>query len=143
MLTLSDRNLTTKDILQKEFKPALRGFNTADVDEFLDLIIRDYESYEKEIAYLTSEVDRLKRSTSSDDSGRSARSKTKNNAAITGTTNYDILRRLSKLEKEVFGAQNRASMEAQSQSDKPELLSRGEAASVNGDADDTILYRNN
>lgn len=110
---MSDRNLTTKDILQKEFKPALRGFNTADVDEFLDLIIRDYESYEKEITYLTSEVDRLKRVTSKPkDSSQSKQSSTKS-TPDTGTTNYDILRRLSKLEKEVFGQHKQAATVSQ------------------------------
>lgn len=139
---MSDRNLTTKDILQKEFKPALRGFNTADVDEFLDLIIRDYESYEKEIAYLTSEVERLKRSTPSGDNGRSAHTKNKNSTVITGTTNYDILRRLSKLEKEVFGAQTKEARQSPDPADEAASPVRSKAPAVNEDVDDTILYRN-
>ncbi|MGH2062917.1 cell division regulator GpsB [Aerococcus urinaeequi] len=106
---MADRNLTTKDILQKEFKPALRGFNTEEVDEFLDLIIRDYESYEKEIASLKNELERAKHSTGLSESGRKAtnqRSKSTTVPQSKGTTNYDILRRLSKLEKAVFGGQN-------------------------------------
>ncbi|AMC00960.1 MULTISPECIES: cell division regulator GpsB [Aerococcus] len=106
---MADRNLTTKDILQKEFKPALRGFNTEEVDEFLDLIIRDYESYEKEIASLKNELERAKHSTGLSESGRQAanqRSKSTTVPQSKGTTNYDILRRLSKLEKAVFGGQN-------------------------------------
>ena len=106
---MADRNLTTKDILQKEFKPALRGFNTEEVDEFLDLIIRDYESYEKEIASLKNELESAKHSTSLNESGRQAanqRSKSTTVPQSKGTTNYDILRRLSKLEKAVFGGQN-------------------------------------
>jgi DivIVA domain-containing protein len=106
---MADRNLTTKDILQKEFKPALRGFNTEEVDEFLDLIIRDYESYEKEIASLKNELERVKHSAGSSDSSRAStnqRSKSTSVPQTKGTTNYDILRRLSKLEKAVFGGQN-------------------------------------
>lgn len=106
---MADRNLTTKDILQKEFKPALRGFNTEEVDEFLDLIIRDYESYEKEIASLKNELERAKHSTGLSESGSQAtnqRSKSTTVPQSKGTTNYDILRRLSKLEKAVFGGQN-------------------------------------
>lgn len=106
---MADRNLTTKDILQKEFKPALRGFNTEEVDEFLDLIIRDYESYEKEIASLKNELERAKHLTGLSESGRQAtnqRSKSTTVPQSKGTTNYDILRRLSKLEKAVFGGQN-------------------------------------
>ena len=33
---MANRNLTTKDILQKEFKTAMRGYSPAEVDEFLD-----------------------------------------------------------------------------------------------------------
>ncbi|MCZ0716937.1 cell division regulator GpsB [Aerococcus kribbianus] len=107
---MAERNLTTKDILQKQFKPALRGFNTEEVDEFLDLIIRDYESYEKELAYLRNEVDRLKHQSSSQRSNKTTNEgKEKSSAsANVGTTNYDILRRLSKLEKAVFGNQSRS-----------------------------------
>lgn len=139
---MSERNLTTKDILQKEFKPALRGFNTADVDEFLDLIIRDYESYEKEVAYLTSELDRLKRQSSATENSRSDRSKIKTGPASTGTTNYDILKRLSKLEKEVFGVQAKQAI-AEEKNDTG--LSRSETSAVPAveENDDTIVFKNN
>ena len=50
---MADKNLTTKDILQKEFKSAMRGYNVAEVDEYLDMIIRDYESYQKDLSYLS------------------------------------------------------------------------------------------
>lgn len=93
---MSGRNLTTQDILKKEFKPAIKGFNTAEVDEFLDLIIRDYESYEKEINYLKNEVSRLKRSAEQ-------QQKPSSNNHPSRTTNYDILKRLSRLEKVVYG----------------------------------------
>ncbi|MDK6804221.1 cell division regulator GpsB [Aerococcus sp. UMB7834] len=102
---MSERNLTTKDILQKEFKPAIRGFNMQEVDEFLDIIMRDYESYEKEIAYLQAELEKAKRQTGEDKS-RQSRSKASGTNKTGATTNYDILRRLSKLEKAVFGSQS-------------------------------------
>ncbi|KAA9301825.1 MULTISPECIES: cell division regulator GpsB [Aerococcus] len=103
---MSERNLTTKDILQKEFKPAIRGFNMQEVDEFLDIIMRDYESYEKEIAYLQAELEKAKRQTG-EDKNRQSRSKTAASSKTgAATTNYDILRRLSKLEKAVFGSQS-------------------------------------
>ena len=35
--------LTTKDILEKEFKIDTRGYRPQEVDKFLDIIIRDYE----------------------------------------------------------------------------------------------------
>ena len=35
--------LTTKDILEKDFKIDTRGYRPQEVDKFLDIIIRDYE----------------------------------------------------------------------------------------------------
>ncbi len=35
--------LTTKEILEKEFKICFRGYKQEEVDKFLDLIIKDYE----------------------------------------------------------------------------------------------------
>lgn len=133
---MADRNLTTKDILQKEFKPALRGFNTEEVDEFLDLIIRDYESYEKEIASLKNELERAKHSTGLSESGRQAanqRSKSTTVPQSKGTTNYDILRRLSKLEKAVFGGQNA----------KAENTVDASEENKNDTKDHTIIFENN
>ncbi|WP_290490834.1 MULTISPECIES: cell division regulator GpsB [unclassified Aerococcus] len=133
---MADRNLTTKDILQKEFKPALRGFNTEEVDEFLDLIIRDYESYEKEIASLKNELERAKHSTGLSESGRQAtnqRSKSTTVPQSKGTTNYDILRRLSKLEKAVFGGQNA----------KAENTVDASEDNENDTKDHTIIFENN
>ena len=52
-------NLTPKDIVNKNFKVKLKGFDPADVDEFLDLVIQDYENYAKENQRLQTENDRL------------------------------------------------------------------------------------
>ena len=38
-----------KDILQQEFKTKMRGYDPVEVDEFLDNIIKDYETYSKEL----------------------------------------------------------------------------------------------
>lgn len=101
---MSNRNLTSKDILQKEFKPALRGFNTQEVDEFLNLVIRDYESYDREIAYLKSQNERLKQRLDHSKSGNTADADDKQRVA--STTNYDIIKRLARLEKTVYGVTN-------------------------------------
>lgn len=104
---MAKRNLSTKDILEKEFKPAIRGFNMKEVDEFLDKIIRDYESFEKEISYLKNELDHLDRENKNirqnkpATAGQNSYTQNKNNS----TTNYDILKRISKLERAVFGTQ--------------------------------------
>lgn len=103
---MADKNLTTKDILQKEFKSAMRGYNVAEVDEFLDMIIRDYESYQKDLSYLQSENERLM-SRVDELTKQAVLSKPTQSTATTvgsGVTNFDILKRLSNLEKHVFGA---------------------------------------
>jgi DivIVA domain-containing protein len=89
--------LTAKDILEKEFKSGMRGYKPEDVDKFLDLVIKDYEAFYQEIEELQQENMRLKKQLE-DASRRPATSQT------AGTTNFDILKRLSNLEKHVFGS---------------------------------------
>ncbi|MGX7419263.1 cell division regulator GpsB [Carnobacterium gallinarum] len=102
---MANRNLTTKDILQKEFKTSMRGYSPAEVDEFLDNVIRDYESYNKEFTQLKAENERLlskvdeltKQATVT----KPAYSAQQPNTTV---TNFDILKRLSNLERHVFGS---------------------------------------
>lgn len=95
---LSDKvKLTAKDILEKEFKTGVRGYKQEDVDKFLDLIIKDYETLHQEIDELQQENLRLRKQL--EDTSR--RQPVSSQAA--GTTNFDILKRLSNLEKHVFG----------------------------------------
>ena len=59
---LSDKiKLTAKDILEKDFKTAMRGYKPEDVDQFLDLIIKDYEVFHQEIEDLKQENVKLKK----------------------------------------------------------------------------------
>lgn len=101
---MADKNLTAKDILQKDFTRDFRGYNTQEVDSYLDSIIRDYDSYQKEVANLKNENERL---ISKIDELTKQLALAKKNAPSTpgtGVTNYDILKRLSNLEKHVFGS---------------------------------------
>ncbi|HHU28643.1 TPA: DivIVA domain-containing protein [bacterium] len=43
-MMLSNLKLTPNIILEKEFSVQTRGYNADEVDEFLDLIIKDYEN---------------------------------------------------------------------------------------------------
>jgi DivIVA domain-containing protein len=94
---LSDKvKLTAKDILEKEFKTGVRGYKQEDVDKYLDFIIKDYEMFQQEIEDLQQENLRL----------RKQLEETSRRQPVTqpaGTTNFDILKRLSNLEKHVFG----------------------------------------
>lgn len=85
--------LSGKDILEKNFKTTMRGYNQDEVDDFLDIIIQDYEFFQEEIQRLKQENDRLKKQAET-----RIRPTTSNHQI-----NYDILKRLSNLEKAVFG----------------------------------------
>jgi DivIVA domain-containing protein len=93
-------HLTAKEILEKDFKQGFRGYDQDEVDKFLDLIIKDYENFQKEYDALVQENNRLRRELqdSSDQETRRMPSVT------SSTTNSDILQRLSNLEKHVFGS---------------------------------------
>lgn len=94
---LSDKiKLTAKDILEKEFKSGMRGYKAEDVDKFLDLVIKDYETFHQEIEELKQENMRLRKQ--AEDVVRKQPAPQQ-----AGTTNFDILKRLSNLEKHVFG----------------------------------------
>ncbi|CYW10864.1 cell division regulator GpsB [Streptococcus suis] len=99
---------TTKDIFEQDFKIGFRGYDQDEVNDFLDDIMKDYDAYEAIIKELKGEIARLKAQAAnspkttlpteeSDDVLRTERS--------SSATNFDILRRLNRLEKEVFGKQ--------------------------------------
>ena len=95
-----------KDILQQEFKTKMRGYDPLEVDEFVDNIIKDYETYSKELLALQEENDRLSAKvaqlskTQGAAQTRVQQTEVPKSAAV---TNFDILKRLSNLEREVFG----------------------------------------
>lgn len=98
--------LTPKDILEKEFKIDTRGYRPQEVDKFLDTIISDYEEmfalmreYERDKKSLVEENMRLKQEI------RSLRTKLDVASETSGSNvnNVDILRRLSNLEKIIYG----------------------------------------
>ncbi|OMP65658.1 cell division regulator GpsB [Domibacillus epiphyticus] len=102
---LSDKiKLTGKDILEKEFKTSMRGYNPDEVDQFLDLIIKDYDVFQQAIEELQQENLRLKKENSSIASRqRQPEPPIRAQQPATGSTNFDILKRLSNLERHVFG----------------------------------------
>ena len=97
--------LTMQNILEKEFKVDARGYRMQEVDQFLDIIIRDYNEYNniiKELmndkknlandnAMLKQEIRDLKSTIDTLKSGEKE------------ITNVDLLRRISQLEKIILG----------------------------------------
>ena len=45
-------NLTAQEIFEKEFHVDIKGYAPAEVDEFLDLIIEDYQVYDEKMEEL-------------------------------------------------------------------------------------------
>lgn len=98
--------LTPRDILEKEFKIDTRGYRLKEVDQFLDVVIGDYEQFfeiisnlEKEKADLLAEIMNLKQ-----ELRNSRLSAEVANSTSGEVTNVDVIRRLSQLEKMVYGS---------------------------------------
>ena len=99
--------LSPQDILEKEFKIDTRGYRLKEVYQYLDIIINDYERFytiindlEKEKADLLGEIMNLKQEIRNMKMNAEI---ARNNTDIPEVTNVDLLRRLSKLEKMVYG----------------------------------------
>ena len=100
-------SLKPKDILEKEFKIDTRGYRLKEVDQFLDTIIGDYEEFlniintlEKEKADLMAEIMSLKQELRN---SKLSMEVARNNVDSAEVTNVDIIKRLSQLEKMVYG----------------------------------------
>lgn len=99
---------TTKDIYEQDFKIGFRGYDQDEVNDFLDQIMKDYDAYEAIIKELKGEITRLK--AQAVNAPKAAAPVTDNTETLrtersSSATNFDILRRLNRLEKEVFGKQ--------------------------------------
>ena len=101
-------NLTPEEILNKEFRIDTRGYRLKEVDQFLDEIIADYQTFDKIIRDLQKEKEdqteiilnlkqEIRDLKTTVEISRSA------NKEEMGSSNLDILKRISNLEKAVFG----------------------------------------
>ncbi|CCY45108.1 cell cycle protein GpsB [Clostridium sp. CAG:1193] len=102
-------SLTPQEILDKDFKIDTRGYRPQEVDKYLDTIISDYTKFismikrsESEKKELIDENLRLKQEL------RDAKDKIEilKSTSNKEVTNVDMLRRISMLEKIVFGDRN-------------------------------------
>ena len=100
--------LTPSEIYEKEFKVDARGYRPQEVDNYLDIIIRDYTEFntiirgqDKVISELTEENNKLKNEI------RKLRNileaQESSNSRSNNVNNIDLLRRISQLEKIVYG----------------------------------------
>ncbi len=98
------RFLTAKEILDKDFKIDARGYRPQEVDQFLDLIIKDYVDFETTTKRLVTEIKTLE----ADNAKLKAEIRNMKSAleianSNKGVTNVDLLKRISDLEKVVYG----------------------------------------
>ena len=105
-------NYSPKDIFEHEFKISMRGYDKKEVDEFLDDVIQDYDSYISQVQELRAENEKLKQQLAAKNKVASAPSyaaskpvNTDKTRIAQSATNIDILKRISRLEREVFGKQ--------------------------------------
>lgn len=101
-------NLTPEDIYNKDFKLDARGYRCKEVDQYLDLIIADYQEFNKIIVALEKEKDeQLEEILSLKQEIRNLKTSveisSKASSSSEGKSNIDILKRLSQLEKIVYG----------------------------------------
>ena len=96
---------TAKDIFEQDFGREVRGYSKAEVDEFLDDVIKDYETYAALVKSLRLEIAELKEELAKKPQVAPATSESADHGSTTSMTNFDILKRLNRLEKEVFGKQ--------------------------------------
>ena len=97
--------LKPQDILEKEFKIDTRGYRLKEVDQFLDIIIGDYEQFydiinnlQKEKADLMAEIVNLKQELRNSKLSMDVVRNNDNEEV----SNVDVIRRLSQLEKLVY-----------------------------------------
>ncbi len=103
-------NLTPEEILNKEFKLDARGYRCKEVDQYLDLVIADYQEFNRKIVSLEKEKEdqleeilKLKQEIRNLKTSVEISKSAGLNAGYEGVNNVDILKRLSQLEKIVYG----------------------------------------
>lgn len=100
--------LTEKEILEKQFKIDTRGYRPQEVDKFLDIVISDYEVYSRKLRDLEADKKELiEENIRLKQEVRALRTKLdvvkENSAGRSDVSNADLLRRLSSLEKIIYG----------------------------------------
>jgi DivIVA domain-containing protein len=104
-MLLEEISLSPQDILEKEFKIDTRGYRPQEVDRFLDLIIGDYAKF---VSILKKVTDENKDLVEENMNLKRELRNTKDKLDLLKTTdkevtNVDLLRRISQLEKIIYG----------------------------------------
>ena len=104
--------LDPQAILEKEFDIDFKGYNPEQVDLLLDSVIKDYQTYQKMIRIRNQKIEDLEKTNASlrakliEVEGR-MKAQEDAREQYGASSNVDILKRLSRLEKQVFDTKNR------------------------------------
>ncbi|MDR1605901.1 MAG: cell division regulator GpsB [Streptococcaceae bacterium] len=117
-------NFTPKDIYDADFDIKMRGYDKDQVNDLLDDVIVDYERFQEEILSLQEENEFLKKKIRNLESkpqiavsentqrfnplgsvGEAAEAGAGARVTMKSANNFDILKRLNRLERAVFGPQ--------------------------------------
>lgn len=105
-------NLDPQAIVDKEFDIDFKGYNPEEVDNMLDLVIQDYQTYQQMIKDLNQKITELERTSATlrakliEVEGKQRANKDVDPIQASAS-NIDILKRLSRLERQVFDEKNR------------------------------------
>ena len=109
MKKMEKLQLNVQKILDKEFNIDFKGYNATEVDYFLDIVLSDFEVVEEIVAELTAQNNSLKSANQQlknriEQLEREKLVKENNIRSLedSSSSNIDILKRLSALEKEVY-----------------------------------------
>lgn len=98
-------NLNPEDILNFEPKVDFKGYSASEVDEFLDNILEDYQIMEDNVQELLNLVTRLQeqvKTLTAKNVELEGRKKVFDLANTTQYSSVDVLKRLSRLEEQVY-----------------------------------------
>lgn len=101
--------LSPKKIINKQFQIDFKGYSATEVDYFLDTIIEDYETFAdmlnetyEQVENLRKENEALKMKISNLDKERLLQQDNMRSMEENLSSNVDLLKRISSLEKEVY-----------------------------------------
>jgi hypothetical protein len=101
-------NLDPMAILEKRFDVDFQGYNADQVDGFFDLVIKDYQTYDRLLKELEEKIKDLEKTNASlsakqiELESRLQVQQSSEDNLPSGMANVDILKRLSRLEQAVF-----------------------------------------
>ena len=105
-------NLDVQSIYNKQFAIDFKGYNPAEVDNFIDLMIEDYQTFQDIIDDLNEKNGDLQRNNASlrakliEVEGKLRAKEKELSSAVVGGANVDILKRLSRLEEQLASLQD-------------------------------------